>query len=40
MAPPNRLGELLEAVKAEYEQLQQEVIVCKSQRDEYEHKSE
>jgi glucose repression regulatory protein TUP1 len=40
MAPPNRLGELLDAVKAEYEQLQQEVIACKNQRDEYEHKSE
>jgi hypothetical protein len=36
---PSRLIELLDAVKGEYDQLAQEVIVCKSQRDEYEHKS-
>ncbi|KAG2204581.1 hypothetical protein INT47_012640 [Mucor saturninus] len=35
---PSRLIELLDAVKGEYDQLAQEVIVCKSQRDEYEHK--
>lgn len=41
MGPPasSRLIELLDAVKGEYDQLAQEVIVCKSQRDEYEHKS-
>ncbi|GAA5795344.1 WD40-repeat-containing domain protein [Helicostylum pulchrum] len=40
MGPPtsSRLIELLDAVKGEYDQLAQEVIVCKSQRDEYEHK--
>ena len=37
---PSRLIELLDAVKNEYDQLAQEVIVCKNQRDEYEHKSE
>jgi glucose repression regulatory protein TUP1 len=31
--------ELLDAVKNEYDQLAQEVMVCKSQRDEYELKS-
>lgn len=36
---PSRLMELLDAVKNEYDQLAQEVMVCKSQRDEYEHKS-
>ena len=36
---PSRLIELLDAVKGEYDQLAQEVILCKSQRDEYEHKS-
>lgn len=36
---PSRLIELLDAVKGEYDQLAQEVIVCKNQRDEYEHKS-
>ncbi|CAO3693350.1 unnamed protein product [Rhizopus stolonifer] len=38
MGPPtsNRLMELLDAVKNEYDQLAQEVMVCKSQRDEYE----
>ncbi|KAG1169324.1 hypothetical protein G6F70_008526 [Rhizopus microsporus] len=35
---PSRLMELLDAVKNEYDQLAQEVMVCKSQRDEYEHK--
>ncbi|KAI8335988.1 WD40-repeat-containing domain protein [Choanephora cucurbitarum] len=35
---PSRLIELLDAVKNEYDQLAQEVIVCKNQRDEYEHK--
>ncbi|EPB82929.1 glucose repression regulatory protein TUP1 [Mucor circinelloides 1006PhL] len=35
---PSRLIELLDAVKGEYDQLAQEVIVCKNQRDEYEHK--
>ncbi|KAI8883399.1 WD40 repeat-like protein [Backusella circina FSU 941] len=35
---PNRLIELLDAVKSEYDQLAQEVIICKNQRDEYEHK--
>ncbi|CEP08672.1 hypothetical protein [Parasitella parasitica] len=35
---PSRLIELLDAVKGEYDQLAQEMIVCKSQRDEYEHK--
>lgn len=41
MGPPasNRLMELLDAIKAEYDQLAQEVAVCKNQRDEYEHKS-
>lgn len=41
MGPPtsNRLMELLDAVKNEYDQLAQEVMVCKSQRDEYELKS-
>ncbi|ORZ03612.1 WD40-repeat-containing domain protein [Syncephalastrum racemosum] len=34
----NRLLELLDAVRGEFEQLTQEAIVCKSQRDEYEHK--
>lgn len=38
MGPPNRLMELLDAVKNEYDQLTQEVLLCKSQRDEYEHK--
>ncbi|KAG0745523.1 hypothetical protein G6F57_007394 [Rhizopus arrhizus] len=33
---PSRLMELLDAVKNEYDQLAQEVMVCKSQRDEYE----
>jgi glucose repression regulatory protein TUP1 len=37
---PSRLIELLDAVKGEYDQLAQEVIICKNQRDEYEHKSE
>jgi glucose repression regulatory protein TUP1 len=37
---PSRLIELLDAVKSEYDQLAQEVIICKNQRDEYEHKSE
>ncbi|KAI8991336.1 WD40-repeat-containing domain protein [Mycotypha africana] len=39
-APPtaSRLLELLDAIKSEYDQLAQEVIVCKNQRDEYEHK--
>lgn len=36
---PSRLIELLDAVKGEYDSLAQEVILCKSQRDEYEHKS-
>lgn len=36
---PSRLMELLDAVKNEYDQLAQEVMVCKSQRDEYELKS-
>lgn len=41
MAPPasNRLMEMLDTIKAEYDQLAQEVAVCKSQRDEYEHRS-
>ncbi|KAI8977480.1 WD40-repeat-containing domain protein [Mycotypha africana] len=40
MIPTNqsRLLELLDAVKAEYDQLTQDVQVTKSQRDEYEHK--
>lgn len=40
MGPPSssRLIELLDAVKSEYDQLSQDVIVCKNQRDEYEHK--
>ena len=41
MVPPtqNRLIELLDAVRAEFDQLTQEAIMCKSQRDEFEHKS-
>lgn len=38
-APQNRLLELLDAVKAEFDQLAQEAVLCKTQRDEYEHKS-
>lgn len=33
-----RLLELLEAVKVEYDQLNQDAQITKSQRDEYEHK--
>ncbi|KAI8376477.1 WD40-repeat-containing domain protein [Radiomyces spectabilis] len=35
---PSRLIELLDAVKSEFDQLAQEAMVCKSQRDEFEHK--
>ncbi|SAM04355.1 hypothetical protein [Absidia glauca] len=40
MVPPtaNRLVELLDTVKNEYDQLAQEVMAFKNQRDEYEHK--
>ncbi|KAI8146654.1 WD40-repeat-containing domain protein [Fennellomyces sp. T-0311] len=40
MVPPtqNRLIELLDAVRAEFDQLTQEAIMCKNQRDEFEHK--
>ncbi|KAI8980886.1 WD40-repeat-containing domain protein [Pilobolus umbonatus] len=35
---PNRLLELLEAIKLEYDHLTQDAIITKTQRDEYEHK--
>lgn len=40
MVPPtsSRLVELLDTVKNEYDQLAQEVMAFKNQRDEYEHK--
>lgn len=37
---PSRIAELLDAIKGEFDQLTQEAITCRSQRDEYEHKSE
>ncbi|KAI7867228.1 Tup N-terminal-domain-containing protein [Spinellus fusiger] len=37
-ATQNRLIELLDAVRGEFEQLTQDAIMCKNQRDEYEHK--
>ncbi|KAI9318807.1 WD40-repeat-containing domain protein [Dichotomocladium elegans] len=41
MVPPtqSRLVELLDAVRAEFDQIAQDAIICKTQRDEYEHKS-
>ncbi|KAG2186264.1 hypothetical protein INT43_002702 [Umbelopsis isabellina] len=40
MAPPaqSRIVELLEAIRAEFDQLSQEAMICKSQRDDLEHK--
>lgn len=38
-ATQSRLLELLDAVRAEFDQLAQEAVLCKSQRDEYEIKS-
>jgi glucose repression regulatory protein TUP1 len=42
VVPPaqSRIVELLEAIKGEFDQLTQEALTCRSQRDEYEHKSE
>jgi Tup N-terminal len=37
---PSRIAELLDAIKGEFDQLTQDAITCRSQRDEYEHKSE
>jgi hypothetical protein len=37
---PSRIAELLDAIKGEFDQLTQEAITSRSQRDEYEHKSE
>jgi len=40
VVPPaqSRIVELLEAIKGEFDQLTQEALTCRSQRDEYEHK--
>ncbi|KAI8575534.1 hypothetical protein K450DRAFT_261385 [Umbelopsis ramanniana AG] len=35
---PSRIAELLDAIKGEFDQLTQDAIACRSQRDEYEHK--
>ncbi len=34
-----RLLDLLDSIRAEFDQLTQEAFICKSQRDEYENKS-
>jgi hypothetical protein len=38
-AAQSRIVELLEAIRAEFDQLSQEAMICKSQRDDLEHKS-
>lgn len=37
--PSNRIIEMLDAIRVEYDQLGQEAYMSKSQRDEFEHKS-
>jgi glucose repression regulatory protein TUP1 len=37
--PANHFAEMLDSIRHEYDQLTQEAYVCKSQRDEFEHKS-
>ncbi|KAF7727927.1 proteinral transcription repressor [Apophysomyces ossiformis] len=37
-APQSRIVEMLDSIKAEFDQLAQEAYVCKTQRDDYEHK--
>ncbi|KAG0172658.1 general transcription repressor [Apophysomyces sp. BC1015] len=37
-APQNRIVEMLDAIRAEFDQLTQEVYMCKGQRDDFEHK--
>lgn len=39
-AAQSRIVELLEAIRGEFDQLTQEAMICKSQRDDLEHKSE
>lgn len=38
-APQNRVVEMLDSIRGEFDQLAQELYVCKSQRDDFEHKS-
>jgi glucose repression regulatory protein TUP1 len=38
-APQSRIVEMLETIRNEFEQLAQELYVCKTQRDDFEHKS-
>ena len=38
-APQNRVVEMLDNIRAEFEGLAQELYVCKNQRDDFEHKS-
>lgn len=38
-APQNRVVEMLDSIRAEFDQLAQELYVCKNQRDDFEHKS-
>lgn len=36
---PARIFEMLDTIRADFDQLTQEAYICKSQRDEYENKS-
>lgn len=38
-APQSRVIEMLDSIRGEFDQLAQELYVCKSQRDDFEHKS-
>lgn len=38
-APQSRIVEMLETIRNEFDQLAQELFLCKTQRDDFEHKS-